>query len=66
MYDFMFRAYGQNSKENLLRLMTDHPDIATLASHSREDLSILYCERMAEAAIRSASMASVAKKSPAK
>jgi hypothetical protein len=66
MYDFMFRSYGQNSKENLLRLMSEHPDIATLAGQSRDELAVLYCERMSEAAIRSAATASLATKSPAK
>ena len=55
IYEFMIRSYGQSSKENLLRLMSDHPDVEQLRDMAREELAILYSERMTEALLRTAS-----------
>jgi hypothetical protein len=54
LYDFFYDTYSKSSRDHLLKLMKDHPDFDSLSGLSREELAVVYCERMAEAAARHA------------
>jgi hypothetical protein len=52
LYDFFIEAYGKSSRDILLGLMANHPDVESLSHLPQDDLAIIYCERMTEAATR--------------
>jgi hypothetical protein len=55
LFDFFFATYSKSTKEKLLEFMQDHPDIAELRHKDQKELAVLYCERLAEAEMHSAS-----------
>ncbi len=55
LYDVFFETYSKSTKKKLLEFMQDHPDIAELRYKDQKELAVLYCERLAEAAMHSAS-----------
>jgi hypothetical protein len=50
--DFFYETYKNTTRENLLEWMTGSPDIEMLQTLSREDLAIIFCERLASSAIQ--------------
>jgi hypothetical protein len=46
LYDFFYEGHQSTSKDNLLKLLDDAPDIGTLKELSREELLKTYCERL--------------------
>ena len=46
LYDFFYEGHQRTSKDNLLKLLDDAPDIGTLKELSREELLKTYCERL--------------------
>ena len=51
LYDFFFETYGHAPREKLLDLISEHQDAEQLVGLTREELAILYCERLVEAAV---------------
>jgi hypothetical protein len=54
LYDFFYDSYSKSSRRHLLELTMDYPDIDSLSGRSQEELAVIYCERMADAAARQA------------
>ena len=54
LYDFFMGVYRDLSKESLLELMREQPDIEELRTKGREELAAAYSERLAESAARRA------------
>jgi hypothetical protein len=52
LYDFLFAAYSQTSKERLLEFMADAPDLDHLKALSQKELANIYCERCVNAMLR--------------
>lgn len=52
LYDFFAEVYRGASKEQLLNLMREHPDVSSLSKRPLGELLATYCERMAESATR--------------
>ena len=46
-FEWAMNTYSKSSKEQLLEFMKDHPDYASLTTMTQEDLSVIYCERIA-------------------
>ncbi len=64
LYDFFFETYGGAPREQLMDLMKEEADIEELSGSTREELAILYCERMVEAAFRHAGLSKSTRKAP--
>ena len=47
LFDWFFAQYRNCSKEGLLKLMKDAPDIETLKNIDQKELAVTYCERLA-------------------
>ncbi|MDR4501161.1 MAG: hypothetical protein MRJ96_06895 [Nitrospirales bacterium] len=45
MFDFLYETYKHTSREKLIELLQNHPDIEKLKQESQEELAITYCER---------------------
>jgi hypothetical protein len=52
-FDFLYETYQKSPKEKLLEFLKNHSDFQTLQHKSQEELAIIYCERMANAAFSS-------------
>ena len=57
LYDFFFSSYGGQSKERLLQLLTDFgsPDVEALSMLPRDELAKVYCERLVNTTMATAS-----------
>lgn len=51
LFDFLFEIYKQTTKEKLLDLLKEHPDIDRLKGLDQEELAITFCERSVYAAM---------------
>jgi SEC-C motif len=51
MYDFLLDSYSKTTKELLVQLMYNHPDIAEISKLSQPELASIYSERMALSAM---------------
>jgi hypothetical protein len=45
LYDFFFMGYGKTSKERLLELMKNAPDLEKLKDLPQTELALIFCER---------------------
>jgi hypothetical protein len=51
LYDYLYRSYGEASRERLLELMKNTIGIQRLKQLSQPDLAEFYCEGLAYSAI---------------
>lgn len=47
LFYFLLNTYSQSSKETLLRLLDNHPDIERLRGLPQQELAEIYCDAMA-------------------
>lgn len=53
LFDFFYETYSKSSKEKLLELMKNRPNIEKLKGEDQSELALIYCEGLVYATIKS-------------